>query len=774
MKKRIAFLLILCLSTLFFFTSCQKNDIMPGTAEVTVKENGKKITVTVAPTPDDLAKYDDSRIYLFALEPGRDISDVITGKAKPIDDKRAKSTVKFKLDTLDVDGRSRLYYGFIAAFFDSSVNKFVPAANTVAYVSNPEVLSQNDTDYAKKASIKGINAEYDGDAVALDVSHVIIDIPIDKYARTGASENNLRIVKNGRRRYILSSALDELDARVKYYTENGITVYFRITLESSYAELPEKLRFLAFEDTVSGAENYPINTANQACAEFMVDFLDFLAERYTNKEGSHGLVSAFIAGHALNTPGDGVGSASYEAYLEACTVLLRTMYTAMATHYENGRVFLTVDRNYTVSGYGTCDVSAKRFLSDIKTHTKASGNYPWGIALSLSSTSSDSDRIWYDNAGGGKYITPVNLADLTDTLLSSDEYRYSGEPRHVIISDFSVALSDSEVSEQNQAASIAYAYYKAVATQRIDAFFYSNEVDTGDVKNGLRSTTDEGIPTEARPAYTLYSLIDSDAELDTYIGSAMKKDSDWNKLYSENYASAAVKKRSSGKISVHKFSEGEDPTDSYNYNTLYDFSANIEHSFTVFGNSCSVDKKDKRALSLTLGNTDMASIGYASCKEIKKSKLSNDSLLIALSLGEGTTDSYTVTLTIIQKNAKKGDAVYESSVSGLSGSAPLLLDFDVSEFRRELASGKLELRISAYCEDSASPSCELRVTQILIGKAKSNAPLIILLTVLAVTAITLIVLLSVVWFKRSKKNPSQPKNEPKSKKLPNNTEKRKG
>ncbi len=763
--------MLFCLSLCLLLISCGKNDIAPGTAEVTVKENGKKMTVTVAPEPEYLEKYDDSRIYLFSLEPGRDLSDIINGNADPIDDKRAKNTVKFKLDTVDDDGQSRLYYGFIAAFFDSAVNKFVPAAETVTYLSNPEVLSQNDTDYTEQASIKGINAKYDGDAVALDVSHVIIDIPIDKYARTGASENNLRFERNGRRRYILKSSLSELDARVKDYTDRGVTVYFRITLGSSYSELPEKLRFLAFEDTVSGAEHYPINTADQRCAEYVADFLDFLAERYTDKEGTYGLVSAFIAGHALNTPGDGAGSASYETYFEACTVLVRTMYTAMATHYENGRVFLTIDRNYTVSGYGACDVSAKKFLSDFNKHAKLSGNYPWGVALSTLAESSDSDRIWYDNAGGGKYITPVNLTALTGTFLSSEEYRYGGELRHIIISDFSVELTNSDVSEQNQAASIAYAYYKAVETQKIDAFFYSAQVDKGGIKNGLREANDEEIPTEARPAYTLYSLIDSDAALDPYIGSAMKKDSDWSKLYSENSAAAEVKKHSTGDVSMHKFSENTDPTDSYNFNTLFDFSSDGEHGFTVFGKDSFIDKKDENALSVTLGNPDMSSVGHTVLTGIKKSKISNDSLLVTMTLSGGKTDSYTLTLTLIQRNDKKGDAVYESSVSGLSGSSPLLLDFDVSEFRRELSSGKLELRISAYCEDSVDPSCELRVTQVLVGKAKSNTLLIILLTILAVTAIAVIVMLSVVWFKRSYKIERTPKKDTKKPKKPNKEEK---
>jgi len=200
---------------------------------------------------------------------------------------------------------------------------------------------------------------------------------------------------------------------------------------------------------------------------------------------------------------------------------------------------------------------------------------------------------------------------------------------------------------------------------------------------------------------------------------------------------------------VLKASQNGDPTSSYNFNTLFDFSEDVEHGFAVFGKDSSIDKKDDSALSVRFKNSDLSSVGYAFCENVKKSKISNDSLLISLSLGGGGTDSYTVTLTIIQKNAKKGDTVYESSVSGLSGASSLLLDFDVSEFRRELTSGDLELRISAYSESIDDPSCELRVTKILIGKEKSNTLLIVLLTVLAVTAVVVIIILSVVWFKRN-------------------------
>ena len=69
MKKRILWLLLLCLSVCLLLASCGKSDVAPGTAEVTIKENGKKMTVTVAPDAEDLEKYDDSRIYLSRLSP---------------------------------------------------------------------------------------------------------------------------------------------------------------------------------------------------------------------------------------------------------------------------------------------------------------------------------------------------------------------------------------------------------------------------------------------------------------------------------------------------------------------------------------------------------------------------------------------------------------------------------------------------------------------------------------------------------------------------------
>ena len=357
---------------------------------------------------------------------------------------------------------------------------------------------------------------------------------------------------------------------------------------------------------------------------------------------------------------------------------------------------------------------------------------------------------------------------MANTLLSAEEYRFDEEPRHIIVSDFSVTLSDNETAEKNQASSLAYAYYKTLALNKVDAFFYSAQTDTVKNRNGLRAIkTDTAVPTEKRLSFELYSVIDANTDISPYVVASMKKDSDFNKIYEENRAAAAVKKYSIGTVSVKKFSDGTDPTSSYNHNTLFDFTSDEYDGITAFG--AELDTKDQ--LKATLGNPNMASVGHISVKNIKKSKISNDSLLVTATLGGGACDSYTVTLTLIQQNSKNGDAVYKSSVSGISGASGVLLDFDISEFRRELSSGKLELQLSAYCEDNENPGCELSVERILIGKAKSNAGLILLLSVLAVTALTMTVVLSVIWFRRNYKIERAPKNPESEKKTSKNAEK---
>jgi len=757
MKKRyiLFVILLLTLVPLIFLCSCGEDELDDGQLSVTLNSSGKKLKVTVVPDSSLLSDHEKDKLCLFSFEPGESPEDGFEGKT-PIASKKADDTVKFKLSLKDENGLSRLYHGFAAAFYNEDEDTYT-LATSVAYIKNPYELSDNNEDYPKVKSIKGICAEYDTDAMDLGVSHVIIDIPIEKYVL--AEGNSDAVCHNFGKNtvFIDRDAIYDLDERIKYYDANGIIVYLRFILRTSAEELPEGLKYLAFAGSVAGETSYAVNMNDKNAARAVAGLADYLAGRYAVEEGAYGNVSAFIAGGALNTPGATAGDIGFQSYLEGVSLFARTLYTALVSRYENGRVYVTVDHRWKIAGDGNADRDGHTFLSEFAKKTMDEGDYPWGVAVMAQATSADSDRIWYDNSGDGDYLTPSNLGAICDDFLGSSKYRFDGEERKMIISDFSVETTDAADTEENQAASYAYAYYKAVECERAEAFVYSMQVDTESSSAGIRVLTDEGLPGRAREIYSVIKAINTDSEIIDSVEDIIGSDSDWESIYKKYSEDVITEKLCDGR---GKTVEGErdELLEDYKSAALFGFAYGDDHGFEAFGDGCYAGLTDN-GLKINYLNPSRADVGYVYITGISKSDISDDNLLIKLS--EVSADCR-VTLVLIQRNGKKSDVIYESTANDIAANEPILLDFDISSFRDELKKGDIEMRISAVGEGGLP--CSITVEEILTGKEKSNKVIVIILIVLASTALVAIVVLGVIWFRKHYKiefnrSPKKPKKE---------------
>lgn len=743
MKKKIVLLMLLIVSLMLVSCSCSGDELAPGEMSATLNSSGKKLTVEIMPDADLLEKYPKETLYLFGLEPGESAPSDLAGKT-PLDEKKANDKVKFKLP-LEENGENRLYHYFVAAFYDSAAREYVLATDRGVYIKNPQVLADNKNDFPVSYSIKGINAKYDTDALALGVSHVIIDLPIEEYVLADGADDAFSYTFMKNTRFVDRKAIEKLDSRVKYFTSNGVAVYFRFTLKTAESALPDELKCLAYPGSTEGEAFYALNTRNEKGAELISGFADFIAERYCSheKDAPYGQAVAFIAGNALNTPGASVGTLEYSAYFEDAARLVRILYTAMASHFENGRVFVTVDHRWKAASGGTADSGGFKFLTEFATAAKKEGDYPWGVALATKATSTDTDRIWYDNSGDGSYLTPSNLGALTSIFLEDPKYLYGDETRNVIISDFAIELSATDSAELNQAASYAYAYYKAVATEKISAFFYSNQIDTEKSASGLRRVTEDKLPGSARQIYSIMKNIDTTEDISATVNRATSSDGGWTSVYAAYSETVMRKVSTSGNGKAVEGTKDAPPEDAYKASPLFSFVSGDMNGFSYAGNGTFAGVTDGGLL-VRYANPSSAEPGYVYKTEIKKSEIKDDSLLICLG---DLSESSDVTLTLIQKNGKNPDVIYESKVSGVPSGGAVLIDFDISEFRDELRSGKIELRISAT--GKAGLPVKVQITDILIGKAKTNTALIVILIILASVAIVTIGALGVMWFRKN-------------------------
>ncbi len=747
MKKRLFILLLLTVFLVLLLASCAEAETVPNSVSVSVNKKGDELTVRVMPDPERLDAHKDSKLYLFALAPGQTDADLFN--LKPIAEADADEAVSFKIPLVE-KGISRLYHSFTAAFADSTTGGYTKAVSSSGYVANPEVLAENDADYTAGDTIKGLNVVYDNDAVALGIEHAVIEIALEDYLLGTPNSESIAYIFGGESFYLDKNAIERLDSRVLYYTKNDVNVYFRFVVGSGPEELSDRLRCLVESGAGKDAEYYPVNMRDERAAAYTVGLLDFMADRYTRKDGLYGLCANFIAGHALNSPGEG-SVAGREQNMISASAFVRSMYIAMASHYENGRVFVAVDNRWkSVTAGGQSDSSSYNFLTDFAARAAAAGDYPWGIAMAVSATSAESDRIWYDDSGNGKYITPTNIDTVTGVdLLGQESMLWGEEPRHMIVSDFSVKLKDTELSTELQASSYAYAYYKFHAAGNIDAVIYSDQVDRAGVKSGLRSVDDQGVPGSARRAWFTLRDIDTDADINSLVSQYIKENS-WTELYAANSAAVRVKKSRSGSAAVGVVA------DDYSPSPLFEFDNGTAMGFTAYGEgSWSGLTRMGEDSSLEAYLPTLASgLSYVSRSGIKPSELSQNSLLITLCLSAppeaAPAYSYDVVLTLSQKNRGANDPVYRCEVDAVSPGVPVTLAFDIGAFREVMQDGDIELRLSAVGLDGSG--CVMRIDSVMSGKVQKHTWLIVMLILLAVLALVGIVVLALLWYRKREYN----------------------
>ena len=329
--------------------------------------------------------------------------------------------------------------------------------------------------------------------------------------------------------------------------------------------------------------------------------------------------------------------------------------------------------------------------------------------------------------------------------MSAPELLYNGERRNMIIGDFSVSVGTGENSENNQAASYAYAYYKTLEADAFDALIYSTQADKESDRSGLYATNLEGDPVSARKIHGVFCDIDTDKDIDSFVGSVIN-DGEWDSLHASYFEKAAIKKNRGGSVAPC------DPTQ-YSTSAFVDFSDGTLGGFEIVGDRSYlglVPNSASASLRAVMVKSNAADTPYIVKKGIKRADIQNDNLLITLS-AYGTEGSvataFNIRIELVQSNEKGMDVIYKSDVQSVSPGTTLTLAFNVKEGVSELKKTDVELRI--YAEGNDGSSCVLTVDRFLAGREKTNIFLIVLLCVLAAGALIAVGALAIVWFRKN-------------------------
>lgn len=493
------------------------------TASLSCTTDGSQVTIqgSVSGAWSD-PQYYDNYLYLFELQPYEDEIGSRTDYAGWI---RKGDPVSFSLPLGFGTEADKLYSSFVLAVYDGT--SYLPVSNR-AYVSNPEAVARNTSDYTEPLTKKGLLLDGDmmSDAMELGVKNSSVSIAFHQILGQG-----IDYVYDGKTYHFNKDMIEYYDRAIDKLSSKDICVT-AIILNGWNEQMPQLL--MPGAKKVSGANYYAFNASTQEGVECIKAIASFLAERYSGEPGSKGKISNWIIGNEINNQvWNYLGPSDLDSYVEEYIRAFRVFYTAIRSVNKNDRLFFSTDFYWNETNPTQLNYAARDVIYRFAALSREGGDMDWGLAYHPYSDPLTEPEFWDDGATGrvvdsvDSYIVNFNnLHVLTDYFQRPELLDKNGQVRHIILSEqgFTSRSATRGDVEQIQAAALAYAYYIADSNPYIDAILMHRQVDNVSETNayvavGLwecdMSSPDVIRPTMRKKAWEVYKNIDKVSSLET-------------------------------------------------------------------------------------------------------------------------------------------------------------------------------------------------------------------------------------------------------------------
>ncbi len=511
---------MLALMLLCATVSADANEVGKITS-VELTKSQSEVAIEISLTKEYVKANKPATMYIFELLPHESTSAI--NSMEPVKEFKIAEKTTVKLPFYN-GNMTRLYSKFVVAEkADDGTYNIITAAK---YVENVSALAKNTEAYPERPSKKGLQVQMFTDAQQLGVAHTVVNVPINEYLHGESCDAAQSFVYNGQTFYVDSAKIALLDHKVKTYTDAGINVYFNIILTAPTENAHPNIASLYCEGVSADATLYALNTKNETAMKSYQAFMDYLASRYTREDRAYGFVPAFIVGFEVNSNRvwNNAGDVDMTNYIYSYCTAFRVAYTAMTSHYANGRVYISLGNNFnaaasdlSVTANSLQDYPAKAFLDTFASVIKNAGDIPWGLSINPHPSTPGLTEFWNDEYATDDFETPFitmkNLGTLT-RYMSEEALLYNSEIRSIIVGEFGLSGDpSSDESMTMQAAAYALAYYALAQNDDIDAFIYHRHVDHSAEAQyyGLWTNVPDSTvePLAKKPIYNVFSLIDT-------------------------------------------------------------------------------------------------------------------------------------------------------------------------------------------------------------------------------------------------------------------------
>ena len=478
--------------------------------EINREKDSLKLDISV--DSELVEEYKGKDLYLFELRPENtvdNLSSITPLLIGQINKKVVVANLEFT--------KAKLYSSYVVTV-KADDGSFVPLSGR-GYITNPEILAQNNLPFPEKNTKKGLVTQIGSDAQYLGAAHTTISIDLNEYMHASYRENSIAYINGGQTFYFPLDKINALDHKVKVLTESGMNVYFNIILgKDNGSGLSSVFPLCGGSD----ASYYAINTDTVSSVRYYTAFCEFITSRYS-KTSQNGFVPGYILGYEVDSVNwNYAGEIPFDEYVQSFENAYRILYSAAKSTHSESRVFVSVSNIFNTTENTPNSYGYKAFLDEFSKSVKAGGDIDWSLAVNPYPSDFANTEFWADERATSsldtEFLTVKNLNVLSE-YMHTEPMLYGGDTRNIIIAEFGLSGNfDDAKNNDCQAAAYALAYAIVDKNPDIDAFIYYRQTDyPGEsAKFGLWTSIATGSlsPVNKKAIYTIFKYADTDDYLE--------------------------------------------------------------------------------------------------------------------------------------------------------------------------------------------------------------------------------------------------------------------
>ena len=400
---------------------------------------------------------------------------------------------------------------------------------------------------AKAKTVKGLGGIHPDprlfdDLVELGVGHLTVNITLNSLLRT-EREGNITRQYGEKEFYFNPTYIRQLDRLLKFAHQNQMVV-------SAIILVPRTTRdhilgeVLVHPDATDG--HYTLaNVVTPEGVQYYSGCMRFLAERYGPIDLPNGRITHWIIHNEVDAAWvwTNAGEKTDVEFMEQYTRSLRIAYFSVRSYDPHAQVFITLTHHWNESHRPNPRrfYRSRRLMELLALDTEHHGDFEWGVAFHPYPENLFNPRTWLDRKSDDHFetaqITFKNIHVL-DRWMKQDNYLYLGKKlRTILLSEQGFHSSDdSSVSQQLQAAALAYAWKKIKPLDSIQAFHYHRWIDherEGGLNLGLWTVQPGSItwPKDKKLSWEVFRALDTiDESTQTQFALPILKIEDWQEI----------------------------------------------------------------------------------------------------------------------------------------------------------------------------------------------------------------------------------------------------